>query len=243
MPSPAAIAAVRAATFLADVSPSIASAGRSGSSSSSGYRHSGSPSRRHMIVTCQRGAGSPGYHLPSVWWATPSGAYRRRSLSARSAPFTRFSSPSADTRHIGSCVSVADTNVGSPPIVRRTSPASSAASTARPVASMRAQVTSSSSASPAPPAARVAPASRSTRLWKVIVCTHGSTVPTIGAERSGWGVADSGMWPSPAIIPEVASRPIQPAPGTNASAQAWRSVRSVPRIDSSSTSSPISCTR
>ena len=58
------------------------------------------------------------------------------------------------------------------------------------------------------------------------VTTVGSVAPLIGAEDPGVGVAESGMWPSPANSPDVASSPIQPAPGTYTSAQACRSVKS-----------------
>ena len=44
--------------------------------------------------------------------------------------------------------------------------------------------------------------------------SHSSIRPLIGAADEGSGVADSGMWPSPANRPEVGSRPSQPAPGT-----------------------------
>ena len=54
----------------------------------------------------------------------------------------------------------------------------------------------------------------------------GSTVPVIGAAERKCGVAASGMWPSAANSPEVASSPIQPAPGRYTSAQACRSAES-----------------
>ena len=41
----------------------------------------------------------------------------------------------------------------------------------------------------------------------------GRSLPVIGAALAGCGVADSGMWPSPANSPDVGSRPTQPAPG------------------------------
>ena len=41
----------------------------------------------------------------------------------------------------------------------------------------------------------------------------GLTRPETGAADSGFGVAASGMCPSPANSPEVGSRPTQPAPG------------------------------
>jgi len=40
-----------------------------------------------------------------------------------------------------------------------------------------------------------------------------SVKPVTGAALEGNAVAASGMWPSPASIPEVGSSPIQPAPG------------------------------
>ena len=36
----------------------------------------------------------------------------------------------------------------------------------------------------------------------------------MAADDDGCGVADSGMWPSPANSDDVGSSPIQPAPGT-----------------------------
>jgi hypothetical protein len=50
----------------------------------------------------------------------------------------RLSTPSAATVHWADSMSSIDTNVGSPPIVSRTSPASSRASTAAPSASIAA---------------------------------------------------------------------------------------------------------
>src|ERR671913_2436002 len=58
-----------------------------------------------------------------------------------------------------------------------------------------------------------------------MVC-DGSVAPVIAALVDGCGVAARGMWPSPANSAEVGSSPIQPAPGTYASAQACRSVKS-----------------
>ena len=37
--------------------------------------------------------------------------------------------------------------------------------------------------------------------------------PEVGAACPGSALQARGMWPSPASIPEVGSRPIQPAPG------------------------------
>ena len=54
---------------------------------------------------------------------------------------------------------------------------------------------------------------RRTVLANSIVVTDGSVAPVIAAADAGWGVAASGMWPSPANSAEVGSSPIQPAPG------------------------------
>ena len=43
--------------------------------------------------------------------------------------------------------------------------------------------------------------------------SQSSTVPEMGDADPGSGLAASGICPSPAIMPDVASRPIQPAPG------------------------------
>ena len=53
-----------------------------------------------------------------------------------------------------------------------------------------------------------------------------STPPLIGAALEGSGVQATGMWPSPAIKPDVGSNPTQPAPGRKTSHQACRSVKS-----------------
>ncbi len=50
-------------------------------------------------------------------------------------------------------------------------------------------------------------------MWCENVTSHSSTAPLTGAAVDGSGVQATGMWPSPAISPEVGSRPIQPAPG------------------------------
>ena len=39
------------------------------------------------------------------------------------------------------------------------------------------------------------------------------SIPVIGAAELWCGAADRGIWPSPVSRPEVASKPIQPAPG------------------------------
>ena len=40
-----------------------------------------------------------------------------------------------------------------------------------------------------------------------------SVIPETGAALSNEGVQANGIWPSPANNPDVASKPIQPAPG------------------------------
>jgi len=67
---------------------------------------------------------------------------------------------------------------------------------------------------------------RVTDIPKVSLVWVTSVMPTTGAALPGSAVQASGMWPSPASSPEVASRPIQPAPGTYASHHACRSVKS-----------------
>ena len=54
---------------------------------------------------------------------------------------------------------------------------------------------------------------RRTELANAIVVSDRSVAPVIAADEAGCGVAASGMWPSPAYRAEVASSPIQPAPG------------------------------
>ena len=86
---------------------------------------------------------------------------------------------------------------------------------------------------------------RVTTLEKSSVVSHGSVAPVIGAADAGCGVADSGMWPSPANSPDVGSSPIHPAPGMYTSVQACRSVKSAAGPDgpSSASTSEVSCTR
>ena len=86
---------------------------------------------------------------------------------------------------------------------------------------------------------------RVTTFEKSSVVSQGSVAPVMGADDDGCGVADSGMWPSPANSPEVASSPIQPAPGMYTSAHACRSVKSVAGPDgpSSASTSEVSWTR
>ena len=59
------------------------------------------------------------------------------------------------------------------------------------------------------------------RAAKSSVESHTSVKPMIAAALPVRAVQASGIWPSPAISPEVGSRPIQPAPGMNTSIQAW----------------------
>ena len=59
-PSPAAMASAERPRR----APRCARPARVGSASSRGSRHRGWPSVRQLTPTCQRGSGSPGYHLP-----------------------------------------------------------------------------------------------------------------------------------------------------------------------------------
>ena len=86
---------------------------------------------------------------------------------------------------------------------------------------------------------------RRTTLAKSNVTWQGSVDPEMAAELLGCGVADNGMWPSPANSPDVGSMPIQPAPGMYTSVQACRSVKSCcgPDGPSSDSMSAASWTR
>ena len=86
---------------------------------------------------------------------------------------------------------------------------------------------------------------RVTWLWKEKDTWTGAVAPLMGAADAGLGVAQSGMCPSPANSPLVGSSPIQPAPGTNTSVQACRSVKSCTGPDGPSIAvmSEVSCTR
>ncbi len=83
---------------------------------------------------------------------------------------------------------------------------------------------------------------RVTCMWCENATSLSSTAPLTGAALDGSGVQASGIWPSPAIRPEVGSRPIQPAPGRNTSHHACRSVKStsVPDGPSSDLTSGLS---
>ena len=72
-----------------------------------------------------------------------------------------------------------------------------------------------------------------------------SVKPETGAADDGMAVQASGIWPSLASMPEVGSRPIQPAPGMNTSVHACRSVKStvVPLGPSSASWSALSWIR
>ena len=88
-----------------------------------------------------------------------------------------------------------ETNVGSPPTVSRTSPAASRSSTRAPSAQM----------APTRPGVRQCDprvlVDAADDIGEVNVVSHVSVAPVIGAADSGCGVADSGMWPSPANSP------------------------------------------
>jgi len=134
-PSTRPISAARALARAGASSRAVPSA--HGSASRVGSFHSDVPSASHCRSICQRGSGSPGYHLPWPRWTAPPTAYRLRRRSARSLASRRLSSPSASVFHWAEVMSSSATKVGSPPIVRRTSPASRRASTAAPSSSMR----------------------------------------------------------------------------------------------------------
>ena len=101
-----------------------------------------------------------------------------------------------------------DTKVGSPPCVKRTSPACNSASTNKPNArifchsiSLKGLVTRGSSN------IRVTYISTSRLDSQMLV------MPVMGAAEVGVAETASGICPSPVNNPDVASKPTQPAPG------------------------------
>ena len=101
-----------------------------GSASSAASVHSGSPSVRQCSPICQRGNGSPGYHLPWLRCTRPLRCphlLQPRARDPRPAPACAGRRRRWSTR--GSTWLSIETNVGSPPIVSRTSPAASRLST------------------------------------------------------------------------------------------------------------------
>ena len=101
-----------------------------------------------------------------------------------------------------------ETNVGSPPIVRRTSAAASSASTVLPSATIASHCASRVRLRDA---RHLEHARDAHRVLEVV--SHASTSPLTGAASAGSAVHASGRWPSPASRPDVGSSPIQPAPG------------------------------
>ena len=103
-----------------------------GSASSASSLHSGWPSARQCSPICQRGNGSPGYHLPWLRCTRPSGAHTAFSRAASSEARSRLCGPSASVIHSSSTWLSTETNVGSPPTVSRTSASASRSSTSAP---------------------------------------------------------------------------------------------------------------
>ena len=64
--------------------------------------HSGSPSVRQCSAICQRGNGSPGYHLPWPRCTRPCGAQTFLSRAASAEASSRLCGPSASVFHSGS---------------------------------------------------------------------------------------------------------------------------------------------
>ncbi|SHV83088.1 Uncharacterised protein [Mycobacteroides abscessus subsp. abscessus] len=195
---------------------------------------------RHISPICQRGNGSPGYHFPWLRCTSPSGAQAAFSWAVSADASVRLCGPSAAVVHSSSVWLSIETKVGSPPTVNRTSRSAIRSSMTAP----RARI-DSHACSVYGRVTRGSSCTRVTTLTKSRVDSQGSTAPVIGAADSGCGVADSGMWPSPASRPEVGSRPTQPAPGMYTSVQACRSVKSAagPEGPSSASTSALSWTR
>ena len=87
-----------------------------GSASSASLVHNGLPSARQYRPICQRGNGSPGYHLPWLRCTSPCGAHCALSRAASTEARCRLCGPSASVVHSGSTWLSMETNVGSPPI-------------------------------------------------------------------------------------------------------------------------------
>src|SRR3989344_2516194 len=104
------------------------------SANSAGFCHAGWPSARQQIDSAQRGNCSPGYHLPWPKCRKPPWPYSARSLCTSSVAKPRLVGPRASVFHSGASRSPTATKVGSPPMVRRTSPATRSASTRSPSA-------------------------------------------------------------------------------------------------------------
>ncbi len=206
---------------------------------SAGSSHTGTPSVREMQAKAQRGSSSFGYHLPCPRCSSPPGAVRSRNARINSSPRARLAGPSAAKFHCRLSGSSMPTNVGSPPMVSRTSCVSRSRSTA--CASAR---TSAHASSLYGVVRLAAPPTRRTLMAKLNSVRVGSTVPPIGAVCNGVGATASGICPSAVNSPEVASIPIHPAPGRYTSAQACRSTPSTfGPVPASEPSPAASCTR
>ena len=73
-----------------------------GSASNPGSFHSGLPSRRQCRPICQRGNGSPGYHLPWLYCTKPVGAQADFSRAVNAETRSLLCGPSASVVHSGS---------------------------------------------------------------------------------------------------------------------------------------------
>jgi hypothetical protein len=134
--SPKSAVIVRASRSAEAAAPGSRFSESNGSANSAGSLHSCSPSLRQISPICQRGSGSPGYHLPSLRCTRPPLAKRSASAAASRLASCRFSGPSAATVHCAEVISSLETNVGSPPIVSSRPAPSSRPSTASPNAWM-----------------------------------------------------------------------------------------------------------
>ncbi len=84
---------------------------------------SAAPSRRQQQPSAQRGSDSPGYHLPWPKCSRPPGANCRfRRLMSVAGQLALLAGRAPSRFHSAPSMSSIDTNVGSPPIVSRTSP-------------------------------------------------------------------------------------------------------------------------
>ena len=124
------------------------------------------------------------------------------------SPKSRFVGPTAAVVHSSASISSIATNVGSPPIVSRTSRSRKASSTRSPSRSI-----ADHCASVYGLVTRGGSYTRVTDISKPNVTSHGSIVPEIGEAETGFAAQASGRWPSPANRPDVGSSPTHPAPG------------------------------
>ena len=119
-----------------------------------------------------------------------------------------FVGPTAEVFHSSPAWSATETKVGSPPMLSRTSPASSLRSTSAPSASI-----ASHCASLYGLVTRGSSCTRVTDMLTSNVVSALLTPPSMGGAPVASALVARGMCPSPHMSPLVASSPTHPAPG------------------------------